>query len=231
MVASAERLFTERGFHASTVDDIVSEAGYTKGAVYSDFDPKEDPFFAVYERRAEGAVAEIEQLVRENAGGLRGAARMVVGIEEGNSIGRRSPRGWVFLRQGEVQGVRGTSEVCGLPLRFVPQDLGRPIGRVAHLSLRKVFLHRRRAGRLPFFRRGEQDLLPELRYVAHLQARRGARLDRRDHREPGPTRRVPSLTPHLAGGQTRLGGRRRRAARVRTGRPAGLTLHTRSPRR
>ena len=36
-------------------------AGYTKGAVYSNFAAKEDVFFAVYERRMERAVAEIER--------------------------------------------------------------------------------------------------------------------------------------------------------------------------
>src|SRR5215211_1725550 len=137
---------------------------------------------------------------------------------------RRSPRGWMFLREGEVQGVGGASWVCGLPLRFVPKDVGRAVGGVAHLSLQEVLLRSWRAGRLPFFRRGEQDILPELRYVTHLQARRGARLDRRDYREPGPSRRVPSHTSYMAGRQTRLGGSRRRSAPVRAGWPAGLVL-------
>src|ERR687898_3072056 len=66
LVSSAERLFVERGFHASTVDEIALEAGYTKGAVYSNFDSKEDLFFAVYEGRADKGVAEIEQVLREN---------------------------------------------------------------------------------------------------------------------------------------------------------------------
>jgi AcrR family transcriptional regulator len=66
LILAAERLFTERGFHASTVDEIALEAGYTKGAVYSNFASKEDLFFAVYERRAGEAVAEIERVLREN---------------------------------------------------------------------------------------------------------------------------------------------------------------------
>ena len=65
LIAAAERLFTERGFHATSVDEIALEAGYTKGAVYSNFESKEDLFFAVYERRAERAVPEIERVVRE----------------------------------------------------------------------------------------------------------------------------------------------------------------------
>src|SRR5215210_7817769 len=65
LISAAERLFTERGFHASTVDEIALAAGYTKGAVYSNFASKEDLFFAVYERRAERAVVEAEQVIGE----------------------------------------------------------------------------------------------------------------------------------------------------------------------
>ena len=65
LVSAAERLFVERGFHATSVDEIAFEAGYTKGAVYSNFESKEDLFFAVYERRADRVVAEIEEVLRE----------------------------------------------------------------------------------------------------------------------------------------------------------------------
>ena len=44
--------------------DIAAAAGYTKGAVYSNFASKEDVFFAVYERRAERGVADMERRSR-----------------------------------------------------------------------------------------------------------------------------------------------------------------------
>ena len=66
LILAAEKLFTGQGFHATSVDEIAFEAGYTKGAVYSNFESKEDLFFVVYERRADLAVAEIEQILREN---------------------------------------------------------------------------------------------------------------------------------------------------------------------
>jgi AcrR family transcriptional regulator len=65
IVAAADQLFVEKGFHATSVDQIAQAAGYTKGAVYSNFDAKEDLFFAVYERRAEAGVREVERLVAE----------------------------------------------------------------------------------------------------------------------------------------------------------------------
>jgi AcrR family transcriptional regulator len=61
VVAAADRLFVERGFHATSVDQIAQAAGYTKGAVYSNFAAKEDLFFAVYERRVERSLAELER--------------------------------------------------------------------------------------------------------------------------------------------------------------------------
>jgi AcrR family transcriptional regulator len=76
LILAAERLFTERGFHASTVDEIALEAGYTKGAVYSNFESKEDLFFAVYERRAERVVVDYERALRE-AGFTGGSERLV----------------------------------------------------------------------------------------------------------------------------------------------------------
>jgi AcrR family transcriptional regulator len=63
LVDAAERLFTAQGFHATSLDSVAAEAGYTKGAVYSNFSSKEDLFFAVYERRIEVRVAEIHAIL------------------------------------------------------------------------------------------------------------------------------------------------------------------------
>ena len=60
LLDAAERLFIAQGFHATSLDAVAAEAGYTKGAVYSNFASKEDLFFAVYERRVEARVAEFE---------------------------------------------------------------------------------------------------------------------------------------------------------------------------
>lgn len=67
LIAAAERLFTRDGFHATSVADVAAEAGYTTGAVYSNFASKEDLFFAIYERRADAAVRHAEQTFAELA--------------------------------------------------------------------------------------------------------------------------------------------------------------------
>jgi AcrR family transcriptional regulator len=62
LVDAADRLFRRDGFHATSVDAVADEAGFTKGAVYSNFESKEDLFFAVYERHVDERVAQIDRL-------------------------------------------------------------------------------------------------------------------------------------------------------------------------
>jgi AcrR family transcriptional regulator len=65
LVSAAEACFVSRGFHASSVDEVAERAGYTKGAVYSNFASKEDLFFAVYERRVEQVLTEVDPGLRQ----------------------------------------------------------------------------------------------------------------------------------------------------------------------
>jgi AcrR family transcriptional regulator len=81
LVDAAERLFTRNGFHATSVDAVADEAGYTKGAVYSNFASKEDLFFAVYERRTEAAAAVVRRALEsasDPAAGVEAVARAFI---------------------------------------------------------------------------------------------------------------------------------------------------------
>ena len=49
LVAAARRLFGERGFASTSLDEIVAEATVTKGALVPPLSSKEDLFAAVYE--------------------------------------------------------------------------------------------------------------------------------------------------------------------------------------
>jgi AcrR family transcriptional regulator len=48
---AAEQLFTTRGFHATSMQQIAAAAGHTTGALYSSFEGKDDLFLAVLHRR------------------------------------------------------------------------------------------------------------------------------------------------------------------------------------
>ena len=52
LLAAAERVLTRRGYHGASLSEIAGEAGYTIGAVYSNFDSKEDLLLALVERES-----------------------------------------------------------------------------------------------------------------------------------------------------------------------------------
>lgn len=54
---AAEKLFVQKGFENTSIDDVAAEAGLTKRTLYQYFDSKEDLFFAV-------AVKGVRQLTR-----------------------------------------------------------------------------------------------------------------------------------------------------------------------
>jgi AcrR family transcriptional regulator len=91
LVRAAERLFKRDGFHATSVDAVADEAGYTKGAVYSNFAGKEELFFAVYERRLSERIAELER-IGEEAPTARAAVRAAV-----ESAAPRGEDGWMAV--------------------------------------------------------------------------------------------------------------------------------------
>jgi AcrR family transcriptional regulator len=95
LLDAAEKLFDERGFAATSLDVLADVAGYTKGAVYSNFDCKEDVFFAVYERRVERFLADVELAAAESRDGAQTADEVTASV-----IARREGGdGWlaVFL--------------------------------------------------------------------------------------------------------------------------------------
>ena len=53
LVETARGLFLERGFHATSLDEIAEAAGYSKGAVYSNFGGKAELFLAVLDAHLE----------------------------------------------------------------------------------------------------------------------------------------------------------------------------------
>jgi AcrR family transcriptional regulator len=57
LLATAEEVFLTRGYGATSVDAVAAAAGYTTGAVYSNFGGKADLFLAVIERVAEQDLA------------------------------------------------------------------------------------------------------------------------------------------------------------------------------
>jgi AcrR family transcriptional regulator len=65
LLSTAARVFARRGYNGASIEEIAEEAGYSHGAVYSNFDGKADLFLAVFEeymaeRARELAATQIE---------------------------------------------------------------------------------------------------------------------------------------------------------------------------
>jgi len=67
LLGTARRLFAERGYAAVGTEEIVREAGVTRGALYHHFDGKLELFAAVYEQVEEALMARIMEAVSSQA--------------------------------------------------------------------------------------------------------------------------------------------------------------------
>jgi AcrR family transcriptional regulator len=57
LIDAAAAVFARRGFDGASLDEIAETAGFTRGAIYKNFDGKEDLFFAVFDRQVERNLA------------------------------------------------------------------------------------------------------------------------------------------------------------------------------
>jgi AcrR family transcriptional regulator len=63
LLQAARSVFARRGFHGASVEEIAAEAGYSTGALYSNFDGKEDLFLVLMEREIDEHAREIAAAV------------------------------------------------------------------------------------------------------------------------------------------------------------------------
>lgn len=61
LTATAARVFAERGYRGASVEEIAERAGYSHGAVYSNFEGKAELFLAVFEEYMAERVRELAE--------------------------------------------------------------------------------------------------------------------------------------------------------------------------
>jgi AcrR family transcriptional regulator len=59
LITAAMRAFARDGYAGASVDAIATQAGYTAGALYSNFATKQELFLAVFERHCAGELAAL----------------------------------------------------------------------------------------------------------------------------------------------------------------------------
>ncbi len=63
LLAAAEQVIARHGYGGASIDLIAAEAGYSKGAIYSNFESKEAVFLELLRRYMERDMAELERIV------------------------------------------------------------------------------------------------------------------------------------------------------------------------
>lgn len=63
LLDAAIRVFAEKGYHGASLDDVADAAGFTKGAVYSNFTRKADLFRALMTRETERRGTALRQAI------------------------------------------------------------------------------------------------------------------------------------------------------------------------
>jgi AcrR family transcriptional regulator len=92
LVETAARMFMANGYHATSLDAIAREAGFTKGAVYANFQSKEDLFLEVHAQRAQRFVEETAALIDE-----LGPAETIHRLARETSTRRGRDDGWLAV--------------------------------------------------------------------------------------------------------------------------------------
>ncbi len=68
LIAAAVALFGERGFRATTLEDVARRAGVSKGTIYLYFKSKDDLFRAMVEQRIIAQIERVESAARAHGG-------------------------------------------------------------------------------------------------------------------------------------------------------------------
>jgi AcrR family transcriptional regulator len=97
IVNAATRIFGERGFAATTMDDIAAGARVAKGAVYHHFPTKEALFEAVFEQVSLELMADLDRISRAEKDAL---AAMAAGTQAYFAACSKGATGQIILRDG-----------------------------------------------------------------------------------------------------------------------------------
>jgi AcrR family transcriptional regulator len=67
LLEAAAIVFAKKGFHGASLDEVATAAGFTKGAVYSNFASKEDLFLALIDYRVDMQAASVMNELDESS--------------------------------------------------------------------------------------------------------------------------------------------------------------------
>ena len=92
LMDAAERIFAEKGFYGSSVEEITERAGFSRGAFYSNFEDKDELFLALLDRRTNAQIKEVGELLAANPA----PADFIAALRK-RGVGRANQRAWIML--------------------------------------------------------------------------------------------------------------------------------------
>jgi AcrR family transcriptional regulator len=115
LLAAARSAFASGGFNGTSVEEIASRAGFSTGALYSNFDGKEDLFLVLMEREIDEHAREIAEAVRERASV---AERATGGARQWMTMIEREPELLLLFTEFWAYGVRDAGVRPKVAARF-----------------------------------------------------------------------------------------------------------------
>jgi AcrR family transcriptional regulator len=103
LLDAARSVFASSGFHGASVEEIASVAGFSTGALYSNFDGKEDLFLVLMEREIEEHSREIAEAVARRTSV---AERAAGGARQWMTMIEREPELLLLFMEFWAYGVR-----------------------------------------------------------------------------------------------------------------------------
>ncbi|MGA8925736.1 MAG: TetR/AcrR family transcriptional regulator [Solirubrobacterales bacterium] len=94
LLDAGERVFIRWGLQGSSVEEIAAEAGYTRGAFYSNFESKDELFVELLQDRVYKRYAQMAQDAQEQPGTPR--ERLRWGIERMREMYEEDQGDWLF---------------------------------------------------------------------------------------------------------------------------------------
>lgn len=132
LVRASLDVFVDKGIDGATIDDLVTAAGFTRGAFYSNFTKKDEVFYALFESVTDEVIDIVRTSVQE-------AIDLETELAAGTSSGAGAP--------GGAAPARGTSTVLSLaPVDEATVMVGvfeaiRPYGRQWYLLYSESVAH------------------------------------------------------------------------------------------
>jgi AcrR family transcriptional regulator len=115
LLRAARSVFARSGFHGASVEEIASEAGFSTGALYSNFTGKEDLFLVLMEREINEHAREISEAVRTRASM---AERATGGARQWMTMIEREPEVLLLFMEFWAYGVRDAQVRPKVAARF-----------------------------------------------------------------------------------------------------------------